>query len=188
MTHRVFGVFAAILFALFVVAGVVTLVHTLPVRSCAGVSPQNYSSDSVEINPGPSSGGAYWSSIPTNHCVEVISAEAAQANNLTAGNGYDLGPAPSTYTGTTWNYVRLGIGAWIAWTLAMTMLAIAVAAMPKAKPTSAVVVEPLLATDRTVPLDDWGPCLRCGISARACTCRGGPTLSTMKERGTQAPA
>jgi hypothetical protein len=143
----VFGVFAAILFALFVVAGVVTLVHTLPVRSCAGVSPQNYSSDSVEINPGPSSSGSYWSSIPTNDCVEVVSAEVAQANNLTVGSGYDLGPAPSSYAGTTWNYVRLGIGAWIAWTLAMTMLAIAVAAIPKRPampmPTpSAVVVDP----------------------------------------------
>jgi hypothetical protein len=124
-------------------------VHTLPSRSCAAVSPQHDSSDSVEINPGPSSNGAYWSGIPTNHCVEVISATAAQADNLTAGNGYDLGPAPSSYTGTTWNYVRLGIGAWIAWTLAMTMLAIAVAAIPKrltmplpAPP--AVVVEPAI--------------------------------------------
>jgi hypothetical protein len=149
MTHRVFGIFAAILFALFVVAGVVTLVHTLPTRSCAGVSPQHYSSDSVQINPGSSSSGAYWSGIPTNHCVEVISGEAAQANNLTAGNGYDLGPAPSSYTGTTWNYVRLAIGAWIAWTLAMTLLAIAVAAIPKrpAVPMSAapvVVLEPAI--------------------------------------------
>ena len=146
MTHRVFGIFAAILFALFVVAGVVILVHTLPGRSCAGVSPQHYSGDSVQINPGPS-GVSYWSSIPTNDCVEVVSTAVAQANNLTAGSGYDLGPAPSAYTGTTWNYVRLGIDAWIAWTLAMTMLAIAVAAIPKrpAMPTptsSAVVVNP----------------------------------------------
>jgi hypothetical protein len=150
MTHRVFGVFAAILFALFVVAGVVTLVHTLPGYSCAEVSPQNYSSDSVEINPGPSNGGTYWSAIPIHDCVEVVSAEAAQANNLTVGNGYDLGPAPSSYTGTTWNYVRLGIGAWIAWTLAMTMLAIAVAAIPK-RPAMPTPTPPAVVVNLPVP-------------------------------------
>jgi hypothetical protein len=157
MTHRVFGTFAAILFVLFVVAGVVALVHTLPRRSCAGVSPQNYSSDSVVINPGPSSTGSYWSGIPTNHCVEVVSAEVAEAYNLTAGNGYDLGLAPASYTGTTWNYVRLGIGAWIAWTLAMTMLAIAVAAIPKAKLTLVALAEPPPTMNRTPsPVADVG--------------------------------
>jgi hypothetical protein len=149
MTHRVFGTFAAILFALFVVAGVGILLRTLPGRSCTGVSPQNYSSDTVELNPGPSSDEGYWSSIPTNDCVEVVSAEAAEANNLTAGNGYDLGPAPSTYTGTTWKFARFGISAWIAWTLAMTMLAIAVAAIPK-RPT-------MPASAPSVPVDPPDP-------------------------------
>jgi hypothetical protein len=162
----VFGVLAAMLFALFVVAGVVTLVHTLPIRSCAGVVPQNYASDSVEVNPGPRSLGSYWSDIPINDCVEVVSAGVAQANSLTVGSGYDLGPAPSSYAGTTWNYVRLGIGAWIAWTLAMTLLAIAVAAIPKrlvmplpGPPT--VVVEPTISpSDSSTPLLEMSEPLR----------------------------
>jgi hypothetical protein len=156
MTHRVFGIFAAILFALFVGAGAVTLAHTLPSRSCAAVSTQHYSGDSVQINPSTSSGGSYWSGIPTNHCVEVISVAVAQANNLTAGNGYDLGPAPSSYSGTLWNYVRLGIGAWIAWTLAMTMLAIAVAAIPK-RPAMLMPAPPAVLVEPTIPSTASGP-------------------------------
>ncbi len=80
--------------------------------------------------------------------------EATQANNLTADNGYDLGPVPSSYAGTTGNYVRLGIGAGIAWTLAMTLLAIAVAAIPRTKSAYAAVVEPSFSTDLQTPVSD----------------------------------
>jgi hypothetical protein len=120
----VFGVIAAVLFGLFVVGGAITLLNSLPRHSCSGVAPTNYSGDTVQL------AGSGWPSIPANHCVEVISVQVAQANKLTVGNGYDLGPAPGIHTGTAWNYARLGIGAWIAWTLAMVMLALAVAALP----------------------------------------------------------
>ena len=36
----------------------------------------------------------------------------------------------TSYTGADWNYVRWAIAAWIAWTLAMTLLAVAVAMLP----------------------------------------------------------
>jgi len=54
MTHRVFGVMAAGLFALFDAAGVVALIRTMPGYSCSGVSPQ-HSGGSVGLagsNPG----------------------------------------------------------------------------------------------------------------------------------------
>jgi hypothetical protein len=46
--------------------------------------------------------------------------------------------------------VRLGIGAWIAWTLAMTLLAIAVAAIPN-RPAMPVSVPPAVVIESAIP-------------------------------------
>lgn len=103
--HRVLAVIAAALFGLFVVGGVVALVKLWPTTSCAGV-------------PAPT-GVVYVQLIGAN-CVGVAS----------TGPGINLGTAPTKYAGTGWNYARWAIVAWIAWTLAMTLLALAVAKLP----------------------------------------------------------
>ncbi len=117
--HQVLAAIAAALFGLFVVGGVVALVGAWPSTSCAGVAPTHSSSDKVEL-AGSSPG---WKGVPGNDCVEVISADNPP-------RAYDLGPAPVIHSGTGWDYARLAIVAWIAWTLAMTLLALAVAKLP----------------------------------------------------------
>jgi hypothetical protein len=49
----------------------------------------------------------------------------AQLDKAT-GTGHRSRTGSPVRSSTTWNYVLLGIGAWIAWTLAVTMPAIAV--------------------------------------------------------------
>jgi hypothetical protein len=127
VVHRTLGVIAAVLFGLFFAAGAIAFVKTLPSRSCANVTPTNYSSDAVELS-GP---GHSWQGIPGGHCVEVVSSAAAAGNTeVKAGNGYDLGSAPQSYGGNVWEGVRFGMAAWILWTAAMVFLAAAVAAVP----------------------------------------------------------
>ena len=104
--HRIFAGIAAVLFGLFVVGGVVALAKVWPTTSCAGVRTTGQGYVYVQKT------GA--------DCVEVAS----------TGPGQNLGPAPTRYGGTGWNYARWAIVAWIAWTLAMTLLAIAVARLP----------------------------------------------------------
>jgi hypothetical protein len=131
--YRVLATFSAILFGLFVGVGAVALVATLPQTSCAGVSPET-PGDAVElVGPGgvsttPSGGTVTWDSIPSGHCVELTS------QNSTGGyQGTDLGQAPTIHGGNGWVGIRIGIGAWVAWTLAMFLLAAAVAAIPAAR-------------------------------------------------------
>jgi hypothetical protein len=112
---RVCGIVAAVLFALFVLAGIDGLVHTWPAPSCAGVVGQ-YGQGPVEL------AGSGWQGVPSTDCVQVDTATDRAAN---------LGPAPGAHQGEGWVYARWGIAAWIAWCLGMVLLALAVAALPR---------------------------------------------------------
>jgi hypothetical protein len=127
--YRAFGIISAVLFGLFATAGIVGLVSTLPSRSCSGVNPTNYGGDTVQL------AGSEWNGIPSNHCVEVVTATGqyeATSQGATAdiGSGFDDGPAPTQYSGDIWEGIRFGVVAWILWTAAMMFLAAAVAALP----------------------------------------------------------
>jgi hypothetical protein len=112
---RVFGIVAAVLFLLFVAAGIDGLVHTWPTPSCAGVVGR-YGQGPVEL------AGSGWQGVPSTDCVQVDTATDRAAN---------LGPAPGAHQGEGWVYARWGIAAWIAWCLGMVLLALAVAALPR---------------------------------------------------------
>lgn len=135
MAHRVLAATAAILFAVFVVVGIVTLTRIWPHYSCAGVSAKYTNQGPVKL-AGSSPG---WKGVPADNCVQLTAS---------GDRAYNLGPAPSSYGGETWTYVRVGVAGWIAWTLAMTLLALAVVTLPGRERTDATSQE-----DSSGPVD-----------------------------------
>ncbi len=121
MTHRVLAGIAGVLFLLFVLAGAVAMIHFWPTVSCGTVAPTVSGASNIVEVAGPGWSGG----IKPNDCVQLSSNHK---------QGFNLGPAPVAYGGSTWDYVRVAIGAWIAWTLAMMLLAFAVALIPSVIP------------------------------------------------------
>jgi len=122
MAHRVLGTLAAVLFGAFVIGGCIVLASTLPQRteSCASYSL-------------PSGATGWTISAYANNGEYFGSYEGCFATypNGTSSNGVGAPVVETSHTGTIWNYVRLGIGAWIAWTLGMFLIALAVAYIPQ---------------------------------------------------------
>ncbi len=117
MTHRVLARMAGVLFLLFVLVGAVAMIHVWPRASCGTVAPSVSGASNIVELAGPGWSGG----IKPNDCVQL---------SYSHKRGFNLGPAPVSYGGSTWDYVRVAIGAWMAWTLAMMLLAFAVALIP----------------------------------------------------------
>ncbi len=116
MTHRVLAILSAVLFGLFVAQAAILLAASVPHTSCAGVVAL-YPGETVEM------AGSNWVGIPADHCVET-------SPNL-PNRATDRGLAPTSHEGEGWVVYRLALGAWLAWSLAMLLLAAAVAAIPR---------------------------------------------------------
>ena len=134
MAYRVLAIMSAVLFSLFVIAGIVIEVDYWPHSSCPANTEGFLGIEQVQAGdvtpiPGNSGETITWnnSAAPVGDCIGINSV----ANGTNQYTQTDLGRPITSYEGAEWVGLRAGAAAWIAWTLAMFLLACAVAAIPK---------------------------------------------------------